>query len=525
MTVPRRITQTSADITYDTVPNRFVKYVLTRWRNIAADIDALVSGASASEQRGRREARLVISDLEMALSSPAMAEAGALDAFPHANQVLQGRAGYREILEAFLLAEAAASINWEDRGQLFKAGQRDVASLYEYWVFLELVRVVEKLPGFWVDKRKLIRRSENGLSLELRRTGTAVVTARGARRATPIVVKLWFNKTFSATSEESNASWTVAMRPDCSIQIVPEGRFLSADTWLHFDAKYRIQELTQGLEEPSHEPPVQEGLGNQRPVASDLAKMHAYRDAIRRTAGAYVLYPGGDDAATVRHAEYHEILPGLGAFALRPTEDGEASSKTSSALIGFLDEVVDHVAAQGTDAERARYWSSTTYRESLGRRVDYDTALRKPPADTSVLLGYLRNDEHRSWVVRTGLYNLRADTYRAGAIGVDAPELTPDFVLLYGTNDGALLMKATGIVSVLSASDLESSGYPRPGGSRYFCLHVEPMRALGAPAGELARAMATRDSDSPLLGAPVLVSWLEVTALFSQGASIPSEYR
>jgi hypothetical protein len=155
--------------------------------------------------------------------------------------------------------------------------------------------------------------------------------------------------------------------------------------------------------------------------------------------------------------------------------------------------------------------------------VDYDMALRKPPADTSVLLGYVRSDEHRDWVVRTGLYNLRADTDRAGAIGVDAPELTPDFVLLYGTDDGALLMKATGIVSVHSAADLESSGYPRPGGTRYFCLHVEPMRALDAPAGELARAMAVRDSERPLLGAPVLVSWLEVTPLFSLGASISSE--
>ena len=31
-------------------------------------------------------------------------------------------------------------------------------------------------------------------------------------------------------------------------------------------------------------------------LRADLLKMHAYRDAIRReTAGAYVLYPGGDD--------------------------------------------------------------------------------------------------------------------------------------------------------------------------------------------------------------------------------------
>ena len=50
--------------------------------------------------------------------------------------------------------------------------------------------------------------------------------------------------------------------------------------------------------------------------------MHAYRDAIRRTAGAYVLYPGndGDDKRFEEfdHRGFHEVLPGLGAFAIRP---------------------------------------------------------------------------------------------------------------------------------------------------------------------------------------------------------------
>ncbi len=47
-------------------------------------------------------------------------------------------------------------------------------------------------------------------------------------------------------------------------------------------------------------------------------KMHAYRDAIRRTAGAYVLYPGDDQPKTKKG--FHEIIPGLGAFAIRPSD-------------------------------------------------------------------------------------------------------------------------------------------------------------------------------------------------------------
>lgn len=52
----------------------------------------------------------------------------------------------------------------------------------------------------------------------------------------------------------------------------------------------------------------------------DLLKMHTYNDAIRRTVGSYVLYPGNEynsernEQATV----YDEILLGVGAFAIRP---------------------------------------------------------------------------------------------------------------------------------------------------------------------------------------------------------------
>ena len=63
--------------------------------------------------------------------------------------------------------------------------------------------------------------------------------------------------------------------------------------------------------------------------------MHAYKDAIRRTGGAYVLYPGDK---SINQKGFHEIIPGLGAFPVKP-------SKTDSGigeLKAFILEIIEH---------------------------------------------------------------------------------------------------------------------------------------------------------------------------------------
>ncbi len=47
--------------------------------------------------------------------------------------VLQRKAGYREVFRWWLRFRTAAELSWEGGEELFHAGQRDVADLYEYW--------------------------------------------------------------------------------------------------------------------------------------------------------------------------------------------------------------------------------------------------------------------------------------------------------------------------------------------------------------------------------------------------------
>ena len=50
----------------------------------------------------------------------------------------------------------------------------------------------------------------------------------------------------------------------------------------------------------------------------DIVKMHAYKDAIKNTIGAYVLYPGSNDRL---YCEDNGKVESIGAFGLIPGEE------------------------------------------------------------------------------------------------------------------------------------------------------------------------------------------------------------
>jgi hypothetical protein len=269
------------------------------------------------------------------------------------------------------------------------------------------------------------------------------------------------------------------MRPDCSIRIQPVDA--PADTheeiWVHFDAKYRVHEVTQIFDED--DPAVEvtsDALPMGRAKGADLLKMHAYRDAIRRSAGAYVLYPG-TVSETLR--EYHELLPGLGAFPLVPTDTGMASGAHS--IRGFIRDILDHSASQLTQHERGRYWTAESYRpDPQVEPLPVPTApfLPRPPADTLVLLGYVKSDAHRRWIHDRGIYNLRADPSRDGSVHIGSRELAADLAVLYGPDrDYAEIFAIGEGVESMRREELEERGYADPRGEQYFVLPVEEVEA------------------------------------------------
>ena len=260
---------------------------------------------------------------------------------------------------------------------------------------------------------------------------------------------------------------------------------------VHFDAKYRVENLKALLGSDEDEEVIQDRAetGASKPTSakySDLLKMHAYRDAIRRTAGAYVLYPG--DAGDVRRYEefagFHEVLPGLGAFAIRPKKDGSADGLGE--LKKFLDEVVEHLSNRTTARERASFHTAESYslreepvpygRLKIGEKdVVSDTSRALPPAEHHVVVAWHKTPAHRTWFLRHHLAVVRLGQ-RRGSFRVP-PELASVRHVLFRSDDnfvvpGLFRLKEVGY-KVFTAEELIAKGYPGPGGDVYAVFEVE----------------------------------------------------
>lgn len=556
--LPAKLEVIRTEETLDTEPNRFVRFALLQWRRLVEEIGEALRNSTGNNVRAAREVREVLGRLDEYLRLTNFPGVSPLTRFPADNVVLQRAEGYQTVFRFYLQVEMAARLAWSGGDDVYKAGQRDIATLYEYWVYFQLVNIVARLSGARVDLRSLLDTSDDGLSLDLRKGRQRVIRGTVERLGRRLCVEFWFNKEFLLSRSET---WTRAMRPDFSLRITPvDFAFRYADTWIHFDAKYRVETIAQLFGMRADEPPEAEPASvveaggapfedlvepdaalpdgpeessaadgrfgdaeeasTGRPLRADLLKMHAYKDAIRHSSGAYVIYPGTEEECQI---EYHEILPGLGAFPLRPTKEGVADG--ANVLTRFIEDVILHVASQVTQHERGLYWIAQAYSgEPPTQPVMAVPFLTKPPADTLVLLGYVKSEAHLNWIKKTGRYNLRADG-RTGSVGLEGAELGAEFVLLYGGPlEEAELWRVVDSPQLLTRQRMLELEYPEPRSEVYICLPVVPVMGEwhGATSTRSVEELKKRVAPAKEYGAPVVTTWLEVsqeTGLKSSGRS------
>lgn len=422
---PGELLEISKRPSLDTAPNRFLKHALAGFSALCREVIRSLHNGNEGGMDGPavKDARELLSRLDGQLGSGFFREVGQANGIPISNQTLQKREGYRDILRIWLLCEQAARLNWEGRDDVFSATVRNVAALYEYWLFFFLRRTIAALPE--ISEVPLDEAPGAGLIpafcerkglLEIRlKRGTGSLLAFEQGGSDGLRIHFCFDRTYSPQKDVlAGGAYSKAFRPDFSLVIFP-AEFADGRRWdhaeraaeeagqiayLHFDAKYRVDNLGEIFPTDSDALLEEEESGKATNTykRADLYKMHTYNDAIRRTVGSYVLYPGKSNSEPP-FSKYHELLPGLGAFAVSPSYTA-ASGKE---LIEFLTQVLAAQRNRFSQLARINYWTHDTIQEEPAEYHTGDAPhASKPPKDVTVVLGFVRSQED------AGMYRQRS---------------------------------------------------------------------------------------------------------------------
>lgn len=479
----------------DTPENRFIKYVLETFKTFCEQCLALFSLKELSKPI--QEAENLIHHLESQLNHPFFQNINPPTSLKLNSPVLQKRSGYREILNRWLQFDLASKLIWKGGEDVYNAGKKDIASLYEYWIFFTLYDLVKEkfsIQSVNYDEqayKHLIVPTNDGLNVMVKAGKHTALKGVYTKRNRDLNIQFSYNRTFKGGVKYSDAksgSWTAPLRPDYTLSVWPksftqkQAEANESIVHIHFDAKYKITNFYQTahpnidgleLEQALNQEDLDERKGTYKNV--DLLKMHAYKDAIRRSGGAYILYPGAKEKP---FRGFHEIIPGLGAFSVNPS----ANPSEINELSKFIDAIIDHLLDRTSQREQLFDETYKIFKEPksddnvLHEAIpEYINAEKLSPNEAFVIVGYYKSKKQLDWILKNNLYNFRTGTDK-GSLPLSNENVNAKYLILHGKDelitDKVYQLKPTG-PKILSQNDLIRKNYPNPSGELYLVYEIE----------------------------------------------------
>jgi len=478
-TLPERITTVRKTDSVDTPENRFIKHALETFLKFCSDINK----AAQKESKLDSESETLITELESQLHHSVFKDISRPTTLKLNSPILQRKEGYREVLRTWLMFELAAKLIWQGGEDVYGAGKKDIATLYEYWLFFKLLDLFQEL--FKIDPKdisELIKPSKDGLNLQIKQGRFTALKGVFETDTRKLNIQFNYNRSFSGKKKyPDSGSWTTTLRPDYTLSFWPfgisekEAERQELIVHVHFDAKYKIANLTDFIEQYTTKDLDEEKTENKKGIYknADLIKMHAYKDAIRRTGGAYVLYPGDK---SLNRKGFHEIIPGLGAFPVRPSKNDSGIGE----LKAFILEIIEHFVNRASQRERIAFRTYDVYKNEPNKENEVNEALPETygenrnliPDDTFVLVGFYKK-ENLDWIMKSGLYNTRSDSKR-GFLRLGPAEAGAKYLLLHssGETKTSRLLKITEIgPRIFSKKTLIDKGYPSEPSQDYYLVY------------------------------------------------------
>lgn len=356
--LPEQITTCRKYDSYNTPANQFVKFAFIYFIQVCQNLIDTLEG----NYTYKNEAVYLKQSLENILLDSFFYDVQDLASLPINNQVLQKREGYSQIFNAFNMLDLAMQLDWEGEKKVYEGQARNVALLYEYWLVFKLIEILKNLGAeFDLDLEKdpgvkHMISVKNGLLVSIKEGETSLISALLKDRN--MKIKFYYNKTFSKKDFDGTnyqGSYSRPFRPDYTLSIFPsiynEKQAIEAGevSFIHFDAKYRVSDITSlfGKENQDSKDFDDEKKNETMNTYNrgDLLKMHTYNDAIRKTIGSYVLYPGNSQEEK-KFNIYDELLPGVGAFAIRPGDKERTGEKHIEKFISDVINFKSHASSR-----------------------------------------------------------------------------------------------------------------------------------------------------------------------------------
>lgn len=291
--LPQRLSQNVVRTGFDTPENRFAKYALLSLQRLAVRF----ANHNKVSKSSRTEFEDIGGTLRRLLSRPHFSEVK-INPSVRPSMALRRMPGYQDLLEFWIRLHCPVAFPPREKLQLFLEG-RDVAKLYEYWVFVSVVSALQTIFELGESKPFIATiANEAGQSL-----------SDGLRVELSEKLSVTYNKSFSRSKR---SAYSTPLRPDVLISF--------GEKIIGLDAKYRLQRIDSWTEDDEDS----DNNGGATYKRADLYKMHTYRDAILNLKSVFVAYPG--TATVLFSKDFRECVEsselqsfeGVGAIALRP---------------------------------------------------------------------------------------------------------------------------------------------------------------------------------------------------------------
>ena len=444
-------------LTTNTLENQFFKYsmfyVLQKFISIKNKL-LNISGLRITDEF-KADLEQIEKEFSVISHHPFFKQISEFKGMKQESLVLQKASGYSSLFRSWIILKRG--IDFLDG--VNKIELKNIADLYQIWCFIEMKNMVQKILNKKPEEINLAEILVDGFTIQLRSGRSSKVSFK---KDNGDLVELFHELKYTGKIFDNTLSHTVNQEPDIVLRITKNDLKENLQFTYLFDAKYRL--VSDDTEN-----------GKDFPPDDAINQMHRYRDAIfyqdnqesskpkKEVIGAYVLFPGADDAVEVENLYFQKSISkvNIGAYPLIP---GAKKNYNSSLLNEFLKNTLEEKE------------SLSILNEDI---VPYK-AMKYENADAFLLAGFVSGDNQKKYFTSGEAKVYHIPVYKEnGSINTirNLDKLKYFCPIINGVTEYYEIMDIK-VVSRRDIFDRTQTGMFRDSGDSYFVFSLQNRKPL-----------------------------------------------